>query len=43
MGAAKEITDVFSSFGGWKEGGPLLQQSADSLMQVGVLNSLQSL
>lgn len=31
--AAKEITDVFSSFGGWKQGGPLLQQSADYLIE----------
>ena len=32
--AAKEITDVVASFGGWKEGGPLLQQSVDFLMEV---------
>ena len=31
---AKEITDVFSAFGGWKPTGPFLQQSVDDLMQV---------
>lgn len=34
LDVAKEITDVVSSFGGWKEDGPLLQQSVDFLMKV---------
>lgn len=34
LDAAKEITDVLASFGGWSEGGPLLQQSLDFLMKV---------
>ena len=34
VSAAKEITDIVASFGPWKEGGPLLQQSVDFLMEV---------
>ena len=29
-----EVTDVVSSAGMWKQGGPLLQQSVDYLMEV---------
>ena len=32
--AAKEITDVVAAIGGFTEGGPLLQQSVDFLMEV---------
>ena len=30
----KEVTDVVVSSGGWKQGGPLLQQSVDFLMEL---------